>query len=190
MRVIAGSAGGISLKTPKTDLRPTMDLVRGAIFSSLGEGVVDARVLDLFSGTGSLAIEALSRGARSAILVEADKKACAVIAENLARARVTATVVCLDVFRFLQAPAPAEPVDMIFADPPYAKQKGDRDFAAELVVHDRLPSLLAEDGLFVLEVANHWKLPETPLWECIRRKRYGSTETLFLKRAAPPIAVL
>lgn len=182
MRVIAGSAGGIPLKTPKTDLRPTMDLVRGAIFSSLGEGVVDARVLDLFAGTGSLAIEALSRGARSATLVEADRKACAVIADNLARARLQASVVCLDVFRFLQGAGATEQADFIFADPPYAKQRGDRDFAAELLVHFALPALLAPGGLLVLEVAQHWKQPETPLWECFRRKRYGSTETLFLRK--------
>ena len=186
MRVIAGSAGGISLKTPKTDLRPTMDLVRGAIFSSLGEAVLEASVLDLFAGTGSLAIEALSRGASTATLVEADKKACAVIAENLSRARLQATVVCADVFRFLQTQAALSPVDFIFADPPYAKQKGDRDFAAELLVNPALPGLLSKEGLFILEVAQHWKLPEAPLWECIRRKRYGSTETLFLRRPALP----
>ena len=182
MRIIAGSAGGITLKTPKTDLRPTMDLVRGAIFSSLGDGIVGARVLDLFAGTGSLAIEALSRGAGSATLVESDKKACAVIAENLSRARVSASVLCVDVFRFLQTSAPAEPADFLFADPPYAKQRGDRDYAAELLLHPRLPLFLAPEGLFVLEVAQHWKLPEAPAWECLRRKRYGSTETLFLRR--------
>lgn len=180
MRVIAGSAGGIALKTPKTDLRPTMDLVRGAIFSSLGEGVADARVLDLFAGTGSVAIEALSRGARSATLVEADKRACAVIADNLSRARLQATVLCMDVFRFLQHPAGQ--ADIVFADPPYSKQAGDRDFAAELLASSKLPESLAPGGLFILEVAQHWKQPETLFWECFRRKRYGSTETLFLRR--------
>jgi 16S rRNA (guanine966-N2)-methyltransferase len=186
MRVIAGSAGGIPLKTPKTELRPTMDLVRGAIFSSLGEAVVDARVIDLFAGTGSLAIEALSRGARSATLVEADRKACAVIADNLARTRLQADVVCLDVFRFLQGANGTAQADFVFADPPYAKQRGDRDFAAELLIHVGLPGLLSQEGLLVLEVAQHWKQPETPLWECFRRKRYGSTETLFLRKTSIP----
>jgi 16S rRNA (guanine966-N2)-methyltransferase len=180
MRVIAGSAGGITLKTPKTDLRPTMDLVRGAIFSSLGESVIGAHVLDLFAGTGSIAIEALSRGARSATLVEADKRACTVIADNLSRARVEATVLCMDVFRFLQNPA--EQADFIFADPPYSKQPGDRDFAAELLASEKLPAFLVSEGLLILEVAQHWRQPETPFWECLRRKRYGSTETLFLRR--------
>ena len=182
--MIAGSAGGIPLKTPKTDLRPTMDLVRGAIFSSLGESVVGAHVLDLFAGTGSLAIEALSRGARTATLVEVDRKACAVIADNLSRARLHAGVRCVDVFRFLQNPPSSEPADFIFADPPYLKQPGDRNFGAELLAHSQLPSFLAPEGLLILEVAQHWKLPETPLWECFRRKRYGSTESLFFRRNA------
>jgi len=182
MRVIAGSAGGISLKTPKTDLRPTMDLVRGAIFSSLGDAMGGASVLDLFSGTGSLGIEALSRGAQSATLVEADRKACAVIAENLSRTRLRATVVCADVFRFLLKPEETAPADFLFADPPYSKRPGDRDFALELVMHPGLPAFVAADGWFILEVAQHWKWPETAVWECVRRKRYGSTETLFLRR--------
>lgn len=185
MRVIAGSAGGIPLKTPKTDLRPTMDMVRGAIFSSLGEMVLGARVLDLFAGTGSLAIEALSRGAAEAILVEADRKACAVIHDNLARARLNAQVLCQDVFRFLQAPLQPGSADLIFADPPYSKQSGDRDFAADLLAHPSLPKILAEDGIFVLEVGQHWNLPDTCFWECFRRKKYGSTETLFLRAKSP-----
>ncbi len=182
MRVIAGTAGGITLKTPKTDLRPTMDMVRGAIFSSLGEAVSGASVLDLFAGTGSLAIEALSRGAASATLVEGDRKACAVIAENLTRTRLKASVVCMDVLRFLQSAAVPGGADFIFADPPYSKQSGDRDFAAELLATPGLASALAPEGLFVLEVGQYWKLPPSPGWECLRRKRYGSTETLFLRR--------
>jgi 16S rRNA (guanine966-N2)-methyltransferase len=182
MRVIAGSAGGIPLKLPKTDLRPTMDLVRGAIFSSLGGGVEGARVLDLFAGTGSLGIEAMSRGAASATLVEADRKACAIIAENLARTRLQATVVCNDVFRFLDSRAVPEPADFVFADPPYSKKKEDRDFSEELLRNPNLPAWLAEGGLLVLEVAQRWNFPEGTGWDCFRRKRYGSTETLFLRR--------
>lgn len=182
MRVISGSAGGVTLKLPKTDLRPTMDLVRGAIFSSLGGGIEGASVLDLFSGTGSIGIEALSRGAASATLVEADRKACSIINENLARTRLQARVVCNNVFRFLEASVALEPVDFIFADPPYAKKNGDRDFALELLRSSRLPALLASGGTFVLEVAQNWAFPEGTAWDCLRRKRYGSTETLFLTR--------
>ena len=79
MRVIAGSAGGIRLEAPKTGIRPTMDRVKAAIFSSLGERVIRARVLDLFAGAGGLGIEALSRGAASATFVEKDDNAVAAI---------------------------------------------------------------------------------------------------------------
>lgn len=182
MRVIAGRAGGIPLKIPKTALRPTMDLVRGAIFSSLGGAIIGSRVLDLFAGTGSIGIEALSRGAASATMVEMDRKACAIIAENLARVRLGASVVCNDVFRFLATRASPASADFIFADPPYSKKPGDRDYSLELLQNRELPDLLVEGGIFVLEVAQRWSLPENTQWNCLRRKRYGSTETLFLSR--------
>jgi 16S rRNA (guanine966-N2)-methyltransferase len=167
---------------PKTDLRPTMDMVRGAIFSSLGEAAGGARVLDLFAGTGSLGIESLSRGARFATLVEADRKACAVIAENLSRTKLEADVRCMDVFRFLQSAGGAETWDLIFADPPYSKTPGARDFATDLLACPGLSEALSPGGTLVLEVAQGWRMPEQERWECFRRKRYGSTETLFLKR--------
>jgi len=182
MRVIAGTAGGIALRVPKTDLRPTMDMVRGAIFSSLGDSVGGSKVLDLFAGTGSLGIEALSRGARSAILVEADRKACTVIGENLSRTRLEADVRCMDVFRFLQTPGAVDCADLIFADPPYSKEAGARDFAADLLACPGLAEALSPGGTLVLEVAQRWKMPELERWECVRRKRYGSTETLWLRK--------
>ena len=137
----------------------------------------------MFAGTGSLGIEALSRGACSAILVEADRKACAVIAENLSRTRLEADVRCMDVFRFLQSACGAEGADLIFADPPYSKDAGERDFAAELLACHGLLEALASGGTLVLEVVQRWKMPEVEGWECVRRKRYGSTETLFLRKA-------
>src|SRR5205823_6810018 len=88
MRVIAGSAGGIPLHTPRTDLRPTMDRVKAAIFSSLGEKIIGARVLDLFAGSGALGIEALSRGAASATFVESDLRATETIRRNLEKTRL------------------------------------------------------------------------------------------------------
>jgi len=183
MRVIAGSAGGIPLRLPKTGLRPTMDLVRGAIFSSLGELPVGARVLDLFAGTGSLAIEALSRGAESATLVESDRKACAIIEANLSATRLNAQVHCTDVFRFIRNISSSASYDLIFADPPYVRDAGARDYTAELLAERGLFEALKEDGLMVLEVGQRWPLPECADWECVRRKRYGSTEVLLLRKA-------
>ena len=84
MRVIAGSAGGIPLVCPKGDhIRPTMDQVRAAIFSSLAESIPEARVLDLFAGTGGMGIEALSRGAAAATFVERDRKTIDCLRRNL-----------------------------------------------------------------------------------------------------------
>ena len=85
MRVIAGHAGGVRLVSPKSGVRPTMDRVKAAIFSSLGEMVIGARVLDLFAGTGALGIEALSRGADSALFVEEDRQSTTLIEKNLAK---------------------------------------------------------------------------------------------------------
>ena len=83
MRVIAGSAGGVRLAVPKRGVRPTMDRVKAAIFSSLGDAIVSARVLDLFAGTGALGIEALSRGASSAVFVEENRQSVEVLEKNL-----------------------------------------------------------------------------------------------------------
>src|SRR3954453_666039 len=83
MRVIAGSAGGIRLEVPKRGVRPTMDRVKAAIFSSLGDRVVGARVLDLFAGSGALGIEALSRGAAEATFVDSSPAAVKAVRANL-----------------------------------------------------------------------------------------------------------
>src|SRR6185369_7146944 len=125
VRVVAGSAGGLALAVPKTDLRPTMDRVRGAIFSSLGELIVGARVLDLFAGTGALGIEALSRGAANVVFVENDHRSVSVIEKNLAHTHLSGTVHALDIFTYLDRLATPESFDIIFADPPYAKAAGE-----------------------------------------------------------------
>src|SRR3954467_833486 len=102
MRVIAGSAGGVRLLVPRRGVRPTMDRVKAAIFSSLGEAIIGARVLDLFAGSGALGIEALSRGATSAIFVEHDRESAEAIAKNLAKTNLQARVRTQDVFAFLR----------------------------------------------------------------------------------------
>src|SRR4030095_12168992 len=101
MRVIAGSAGGVRLALPKRGVRPTMDRVKAAIFSSLGDAIVGARVLDLFAGSGALGIEALSRGATSAVFVEDDRRTAEMIDQNLAKTKLRGRVRNQDVFDFL-----------------------------------------------------------------------------------------
>ena len=185
MRVIAGSAGGLALYVPKTDLRPTMDNVKGAIFSSLGDFVTGARVLDLFAGTGSLGIEALSRGAAAATFVEGEDRAVRIIEKNLAYTKLTGSVQGMDVFRFLDRFAAPASFEIIFADPPYAKIPGERDFTPELLGSEALRLALAPGGVFVLEHLPGAKLPLRQAWECFRQKRYGATEVAFLRAAHP-----
>src|SRR5436853_2614033 len=129
MRVIAGRAGGVRLVSPKNGVRPTMDRVKAAIFSSLGELVIGARILDLFAGTGALGIEALSRGAASAVFVEADRHSIETIDTNLRKANLTGSVRQRDVFSFLKTAATSsEKFRVIFADPPYDKTKSGESF--------------------------------------------------------------
>src|SRR5476649_2655069 len=123
MRIIAGEARGLPLTQPPEGVRPTMDRVRGAIFSSLGDAVPGARVLDLFAGSGAMGIEALSRGAASATFVDFNPKCSACVQNNLHRAKLPGIVQTMDALKFVELYA-SEGFDLIFADPPYAKRDG------------------------------------------------------------------
>lgn len=161
-----------------------MDVVKGAIFSSLGEFIIGARVLDLFAGSGALGIEALSRGAAAVTFVENERRAVAAIEKNLEKtglAGTAATVRAMDIFRFLDRFAGAASYDLILADPPYAKAAGERDFTPELLGSESLRAALAPRGVLVLEHLPGAKLPLHNVWECFRQKRYGATEVAFLR---------
>jgi len=122
MRVISGKARGAVLKTPEgLQTRPTADRVKEAMFSILQFDLPGTRVLDLFGGTGQLGIEALSRGAKSAVFVDAGEKACALIQENLRRCKMEADgrVVRSDYLQYLDRCT--ETFDIILLDPPYAE---------------------------------------------------------------------
>jgi 16S rRNA (guanine966-N2)-methyltransferase len=180
MRIIAGTAGSIPLKVPRSLTRPTTDRVREAVFSVLGGKTDGARVLDLFAGSGSLGLESLSRGAAEATLVESNGAACAVIGENLQKSRLDgARVQRRDVLSFLPT-APAGHYDIIFADPPYARDEPTLALLNALVTSPALAAALAPDGIFVLESFASVALPETPLWEVVREKTYGSTRVSYL----------
>jgi 16S rRNA (guanine966-N2)-methyltransferase len=181
MRVIAGSAGGVQLDSPKRGVRPTMDRVKAAIFSSLGEMVIGARVLDLFAGTGALGIEALSRGATSALFVEEDRQSTASIEKNLAKTKLSGRVRQRDVFSFLRnALTTGEKFRIIFADPPYDAMKSGERFTDKLLSDETLPRLLDPDGVFVLEKRPDERVPDLKHWDLVRQKAYGATEVLFL----------
>ena len=122
MRVISGKARGTVLKTPEgMQTRPTADRVKEALFSILQFDLPGTRVLDLFGGTGQLGIEAISRGAASAVFVDAGDSACRLIKENLRRAKMEseARVVRADYLQYLSGCT--EKFDIIFLDPPYAE---------------------------------------------------------------------
>jgi 16S rRNA (guanine966-N2)-methyltransferase len=144
LRVVAGTFKGRRPSAPRgTRTRPTADRVREALFSMLGD-VGGARVLDLYAGSGALGIEALSRGADSAVFVERDARAVAAIERNLAAVGVEANVVRQDVVRFLARADGA--FDLVFCDPPYDSAAG---LAGPLAEH--LPALCAEDARIVTE---------------------------------------
>ena len=189
MRVIAGAAGGLRLDVPKTDVRPTMDRVKAAIFSSLGAEIIGARVLDLFAGTGALGIEALSRGAASALFVEDNSAAIAVIERNLARTKLKGRVRKQDVFSFLRSNQARDSFRIIFADPPYEKTKSGGEFTTLLLEDSQLAEILEPSGIFVLEKRPTEQIPRMPLWNVIRARSYGATEVLFLQRAGSPAEV-
>jgi 16S rRNA (guanine966-N2)-methyltransferase len=180
MRVIAGSAGGIRLAVPKRRVRPTMDRVKGAIFSSLGDTVVGARVLDLFAGSGALGIEALSRGASSAVFVEEDRQSATIIERNLAKTKLEGGVLQQDVFDFLRHASDAAMFDIAIADPPYEKTEGGASLTEKLLANEALPQLMDVHGIFVLEKRPAEALPEMKRWRLLRQKTYGATEVLFL----------
>ena len=122
MRVISGKARGVNLKTPEGVLtRPTIDRVKEALFSIINFDIPTSNVLDLFGGTGQLGIEALSRGAKSAVFVDQREDACKLIKENLKRTKLEqdAKVVRMDYLDYLKRCG--EKFDIIFLDPPYAE---------------------------------------------------------------------
>jgi 16S rRNA (guanine966-N2)-methyltransferase len=183
MRISGGDARGIRLKVPK-GARPASERVRQAVFSSLAHRVLDARVLDLYCGSGAYGLDALSRGAATAVFVDSDTAVC--------RANVTAagygaesTFRRSSVERYLARTAPADgPFDLVFVDPPYARGAPDRG------VLDALAAVVADDVRVVWE--SRWRdegldappgwLPKGWLVEAVRR--YGDTRISTLSRGA------
>ena len=172
MRVVAGTARGTVLKTPEGMLtRPTADRVKEAVFSILHFDVQDAVVLDLFGGTGQLGIEALSRGAKRAVFVDHQAKACELIKENLRRTKFTqqGTVVRGDYLEYLKRTK--EKFDIILLDPPYAEifLENALNCIAEI-------DILRDNGIIVTERPLEKVLDiHLPGFERSRDYKYGKT---------------
>lgn len=176
MRIITGTARGCRLKTPKGEAtRPTADRIKESLFNILGRRVEESRVLDLFAGTGALGLEALSRGAVSALFVDA--RTTPLIEENAKKTRLSARaeIVGADVLRVLPRLGGAgRSFDLIFCDPPYRLGLWEK----ALLAVDR-EGLLAPDGCMIVEHgAEEEELPTLLDLRCVREERYGKTTRL------------
>jgi 16S rRNA (guanine966-N2)-methyltransferase len=194
MRITGGRAARTILKVPKgLDVRPTPDLVKQAVFNSLGARVNGSRVLELFAGTGALSLESLSRGAISAVCVEKSPRHAAVLRGNFEQAGFSGSLFQVrvqDVLAALgQMAANGEKFDLILADPPYGEKNVGRrstSFAQQLLDDTRLPGLLAPGGLFVLGHTKRDTLDFTAVWQERRMLKHGDTIMRLLEPATGP----
>jgi 16S rRNA (guanine966-N2)-methyltransferase len=171
VRIVAGSRKGARIFAPKgKETRPTGDRVREAAFNLIGP-VDDASVLDLFAGSGAMGLEALSRGAESAVFVESDHEACRTIERNLAKLGLTgATVLCRDAVQALAAEG--RTYDLVLCDPPYG-------FAGHAHIGPYLKRVLGPNGLLVYETGAK-EQPELEGLTVRTSRTYGSARlTLF-----------
>ena len=151
------------------------------MFSSLGNRVIGAAVLDLFAGSGSLGIEALSRGADSCVFVESSTTAAPIIEENLKKAQLrNGTVQRRDIRSFLSAGSRPAQFDLIFADPPYARDEATLAQLTQLLTSSLCAAALKPSGILVLETFASVPIPETPLWKVAKEKIYGNTRVSYL----------
>lgn len=181
MRVITGSAKGKKLKeVPGDTTRPITDRTKEALFSILGNWIVDARILDLFGGTGAVGIEALSRGAAHVTFVEKASAATRVIGENLRNTRLAAraTVIRGDAFKILLK-APPQPFDIIYIAPPQYRQM----WIKALKMVDEHPELLTADGIAIVQI-HPKEFEDLPLENLVLydERKYGSTLLCFYEK--------
>jgi 16S rRNA (guanine966-N2)-methyltransferase len=177
VRIVAGSRRGHRIAAPKGVVtRPTSDRVRESAFSIIGP-VEDARVLDLFAGSGAMGLEALSRGAASCLFVERDREASRVIQANLEKLRLTGAVVASrDAAAVLREERErGRTYDLVLADPPYDEWERHSPALGELV-----PAVLAPDGLVLVETAERVE-PDLPL-PIVTTRRYGSARITVFSR--------
>lgn len=193
MRVISGRFKGVALTTPKAGTRPTTDRTKEAIFSHLDSwGVLDdARVLDLFAGTGALGIEALSRGARELVAVESSAPAAALIAQTLTALKhnrswelgMSARVIKARAEKYAACASAVAPFDLIFIDPPYAFETNDcNQLLADLASRE----LTSSNTVIILERSTRSEEPTAPEnWEITDRRDYGETAVYYIEPSEP-----
>jgi len=182
MRIVAGALKGRPISAPKgADTRPTSDRVREAVFSSLGSlGIVfdGASVLDLFCGSGAMGLEALSRGASAATLVDSARSAAAAATSNIEGlgVRGAARLLTRDAFKLVRGPVPGAPFSLLFLDPPY---RIDPARVRQLLEDAAASDLLSQGAVVVYELSAR----EEPAWPDgfapIGNKTYGGTRVAY-----------
>lgn len=194
MRITGGICSGRLLRVPKGHaVRPTPDLVKQAIFNSLGTRVAGANALELFAGSGALGLECLSRGAACVVAVEKASRHAAVIRENLASLGLssgTFELRCQDVFAALrQLRETGRTFQLVLADPPFGEKNighRSRSLSQALLDNTDLPELLDKpDGLLVLGHCSRDTVSVPPNWQEVRVLRHGDSVFRFLNAAGP-----
>jgi len=180
MRIITGSAKGLKLKTPQgLDIRPTSDKVKGSVFNILAGKIVDSAVADLFAGTGNLGLEALSRGAVSAVFVDNSLASINLLKQNLAltklidQAEILKTDVLTAIDKFIRQ---NRRFDLIFCDPPY-----NRGLVSAVIRRIDNSSLLQPEGIIIMEHSKHEIIPlDVVNLQVKRYQSYGETLVSFI----------
>ena len=192
MRVIAGSARRLTLKTIEgMDTRPTTDRIKETLFNILQPELLDCHFLDLFSGSGAIGIEALSRGARELVAVESSAPAAALIAQTLTALKhnrswehgMSARVVKARAEKYAASASAVEPFDMVFIDPPYAFETNDcNQLLADLASRE----LTSNNTVIMLERSTRSEEPTAPEnWEITDRRDYGETAVYYIELSKP-----
>jgi len=185
MRIIAGEARGRRLTAPAGDeTRPSSDKLRGALFNILARRVWDAHVLDLFGGTGAMALEALSRGARRAVIADKSFEAVRCIRRNVEAVlpegeRDRAVVIQTDYRRAIERMDPNDPFTMVVLDPPYRM----REAYADALTRLRGAGLLAQDAVMILEYSQDDDIALPEGFICYDERRYGAARIRLVREA-------
>ena len=178
-RIIAGISGGIHLETPQgMKTRPTSDRAKEALFSIIGEIYSDEKVLDLYSGTGSLGLEALSRGALSCVFVDKSRKAVETITKNIKNSKLGkgATVLCMDVIKSLDSKyIIGGKFSCVFMDPPY-----DKKLLVCTIEKISVNGIMKKNGMLIVEHSGMEVPPEEiASFKCSGRRGYGAVNFSF-----------
>lgn len=182
MRVIAGKAKRLQLKTPKgMDTRPTTDRIKETLFNMIQDELYDIRFLDLFAGSGGIGIEALSRGAREAVFVEQSREACSIIRENLMFTHLEeqAKVLGQNVLTAFAQLRSGDGFEVAFMDPPYGK-----GLELQVLQNKDFYSILVDKALVIVEADLETVLleDEIPGFRILKEKIYKTNKHIFLEK--------